>query len=110
MFELFLPTPNFSLTDEIPSFVHESESFSNFCVDSWIVSEVLDVQVLYQLLLLLLGERTVQELGNLVNNRAQVSLHVLVEYEEQVGMVPLLPGLLKVREEGSPNQLGKGSK
>ena len=42
--------------DEVSSFVHKSD----FHVDSWIVPEVLDVKVLYQLLLLLLAEGAVQ--------------------------------------------------
>ena len=81
MFKLFLPTSNFSLTDEVSAVVHKSEGFSNLRVDSWIVPEVLNVQVVNQLLPLLRSEGTVQELTDLINDRPQVSLHVLVENE-----------------------------
>ena len=103
--KFFLPASDFSLTDKIPRCVHESQCFSKFSIDSRIVPEVLDVQVLNQLLLLLLAQLTLQELSNLIDDGAEVPLHVLVEDEEHVGMVPLLPGLLQVGEEGIYHQL-----
>ena len=52
-------------------------------VDSRVVPEVLDVQVLNELLLLLLGQGTVEELADLVDDRAEISLHVFIKTERK---------------------------
>ena len=84
IFKFLPPATNFSLPDEVASLVKQPECLPHLVgVDRGVVPEVLDVEVLNELLLLLLGEGTVEERTDFVNDRAEVSLHILVKTEKK---------------------------
>lgn len=71
-------------------------------VDRRIVLEVLDAQIRVQPFDFRVAQRLAEKGGDLPDGRAQVADHVLVEHEQDVGLVTALPALLQVRPVRHP--------
>lgn len=91
-----------TFTDELVALIGHSGFYFSRVVHGIVLLELVDARVLGQLVQLLLGELFVQKLGESSDLFFQVALHVLVEDEVHVRVVPQGPRFFYIVEVRSP--------
>ena len=99
IFELLPPAPRLPFPDETScSFILSIKVLDWLPINSCIVSEFFDVQMLHQLLHFSLIHFTTQKVADLFDNVLHVSDDIFIEEEQQIWMAFKFPSLLYMLE------------